>query len=140
MSDAIANTPPGAELLGREWLGFDETGEIALVRFEARASFTNRHGTIQGGFLAAMLDSATGLRALAALPSNQTAVTRSLNTRFLKAAGVGTITARARVVEHNERDIVVEAELVDAKGVAVADATARLRIVERKQDQPYLPS
>jgi uncharacterized protein (TIGR00369 family) len=132
LSDAIANTPPGAELLGREWLGFDETGEIGLVRFDARASFTNRHGTIQGGFLAAMLDSATGLRALAALPSNQTAVTRSLNTRFLKPAKVGTITARARVIARTERDIVVEAELIDAQGVNVADATARLRIIEKK--------
>ncbi|HWX62794.1 PaaI family thioesterase [Bradyrhizobium sp.] len=132
MSDAIANTPPGAELLGREWLGFDETGEIALIRFEARASFTNRHGTIQGGFLAAMLDSATGLRAVAALPSHQTAVTRSLNARFLKPAGVGTITARAKIIEQSEREIVVEAALVDAQGVTVADATARLRILQRK--------
>jgi uncharacterized protein (TIGR00369 family) len=132
LSDAIANMPPGAELLGREWLGFDESGEIGLIRFEAKACFTNRHGTIQGGFLAAMLDSATGLRALAALPSHQTAVTRGLNTRFLKLASVGTITARARVVEHTERDIVVHAELVDAEGITVADATAQLRIVERR--------
>jgi uncharacterized protein (TIGR00369 family) len=132
LSDAAGNVPPGAELLGREWLGFDESGEIGLIRFEARAAFTNRHGTIQGGFLAAMLDSATGLRALAALPSHQTAVTRSLNTRFLKPAGVGIIMARARVIERSERDIVVAAELVDAQGVTVADATAQLRIVDKK--------
>ena len=134
MADAIANTPPGAELLGREWLGLDETGEIGLVRFEAKGAFTNRHGTIQGGFLAAMLDSATGLRALAALPAHQTAMTRSLNTRFLKPASVGTITARARVVEHTDRNIVVQAELVDAQGTTVADATAQLRIVEKRTE------
>jgi uncharacterized protein (TIGR00369 family) len=134
LSDAVANTSPGAELLGREWLGFDETGEIGLVRFEARAAFTNRHGTIQGGFLAAMLDSATGLRALAALPSHQTAVTRNLNTRFLKPASVGTIIARAQVVEHTERDIVVHAELVDARGISVAEATAQLRVVEKRTE------
>ncbi|WP_249140298.1 MULTISPECIES: hypothetical protein [Bradyrhizobium] len=50
-------------------MGFDETGETASIRFQAQQSFTNRHGTIQGGFLAAMLDSATGIRALAALAS-----------------------------------------------------------------------
>jgi uncharacterized protein (TIGR00369 family) len=132
LNDALASLPAGAELLGREWLGFDETGQIGLVRFDARPSFTNRHGTILGGFLAAMLDSATGLRALAALPSHQTAVTKSLNTRFLKPAGVGTIMARARIVKRSERDIVVEAELVDAQGVTVADATAELRIAEKK--------
>lgn len=132
MSEAISNMPPGAQLLGREWLGFDETGEIASIRFQAQPSFTNRHGTIQGGFLAAMLDSATGLRALASLASGQTAVTRSLDTRFLKSANVGPIMAKARVVEQTDREIVVEAELVDPQGAAVAEATARLRILQRK--------
>jgi uncharacterized protein (TIGR00369 family) len=132
MSDAAADSPPGARLLGREWLGFDETGETALIRFQAQPSFTNRHGTIQGGFLAAMLDSATGLRALAALPPDLTVVTRSLDTRFLKPARVGPITARAKVVERTERDMVVEAALVDTQDVIVAEATARLRVLPKK--------
>jgi uncharacterized protein (TIGR00369 family) len=132
LSDATADLPPGAGLLGREWLGFDDTGEIGLIRFEARLSFTNRHGSIQGGFLAAMLDSATGIRALVSLPSNLTVVTRSLDTRFLKPASVGPITARARIVEHTDREMIVAAELIDAQGVAVADATARLRVFQKK--------
>jgi uncharacterized protein (TIGR00369 family) len=132
LSDATTDLPPGAELLGREWLGFDDTGETGLLRFEARLSFTNRHGTIQGGFLAAMLDSATGIRALASLPSNQTVVTRSLDTRFLKPASVGTISARARIVKQTDREMIVEAELTDVQGVAVASATARLRILQKK--------
>lgn len=131
VSDLASHLPPGAQLLGREWLGFDETGEIALIRFQAQPSFTNRHGTIQGGFLAAMLDSATGIAALAALAPDQTVVTRSLDTRFLKPAGVGPLTARARVVEHTDRDVVVQAKLTDMHGVAVAEATARLRIVAK---------
>lgn len=132
MTDAAANLPPGAQLLGREWLGLDESGQTALIRFQAQPSFTNRHGTIQGGFLAAMLDSATGMAALAALAADLTVVTRSLDTRFLKPAGVGPITARARIVERADHDMVVEAELTDANGVTVADATARLRILAKK--------
>jgi len=132
VSNAATDVPPGAQLLGREWLGFDETGEIALIRFQAQPGFTNRHGTIQGGFLAAMLDSATGLRALAALSPEQTAVTRSLDTRFLKPAAVGPVTARARIVERTNREIAVHAELIDANGITVADATARLRILAKK--------
>ena len=131
MSDATENLPPGARLLGREWLGFDEAGQ-ALIRFQAQSAFTNRHGTVQGGFLAAMLDSATGICALAKLPPDLTVVTRSLDTRFLKPAGVGPITARARTIEQRERDMVVQAELIDAEGVTVADATARLRIIAKK--------
>ncbi|QQN62401.1 PaaI family thioesterase [Bradyrhizobium diazoefficiens] len=132
VTDAAANLPPGAQLLGREWLGLDESGQTALIRFQAQPSFTNRHGTIQSGFLAAMLDSATGMAALAALAADLTVVTRSLDTRFLKPAGVGPITARARIVERADHDMVVEAELTDANGVTVADATARLRILAKK--------
>lgn len=132
MTDAAANMPPGAQLLGREWLGFDETGQTALIRFQAQPAFTNRHGTIQGGFLAAMLDSATGVCALAALSADLTVVTKSLDTRFLKPAAVGPITACARVIERTERDMVVQAELIDDKGVTVAEATARLRVLEIK--------
>lgn len=131
VSDATANPPPGAQLLGREWLGFDEAGQ-ALIRFQAQPAFTNRHGTIQGGFLAAMLDSATGVCALATLSPDVTVVTKSLETRFLKPAAVGSITARARMIEQTGRDMVVQAELVDAEGITVADATARLRILAKK--------
>lgn len=98
MSDELDNVPPGARLLGREWIGFDDAGQIGIIRFLADPTFTNRHGTIQGGFLAAMLDFATGVRALAALPPGRTAVTLSLYTRFRKPARVGEITARAKVV------------------------------------------
>ncbi|KRQ13112.1 hypothetical protein AOQ73_01965 [Bradyrhizobium pachyrhizi] len=122
--------PPGARLLGREWLGFD--GEIATVRFEAQPLFTNRHGMIQGGFLAAMLDSATGLGALAALPATRTVVTRTLTTRFLKPARVGPITAKAKVISQTDRDMIVEADLIDASDVTVASATAELRILDKR--------
>lgn len=132
MGDATTDVPPGAQLLGREWLGFDETGETALVRFQARRSFSNRHGTIQGGFLAAMLDSATGICALAALSPDLTVVTRSLDTRFLRPAGAGLIMARARIVGRTDREIVVEATLVDPQGGTVAEATARLRVLQKR--------
>jgi len=124
--------PPGAALLGREWLGLDEAGDVGTIRFLAQPSFTNRHGTVQGGFLAAMLDSATGVRALAALDAEHTAVTVSLDTRFLKPARPGILTARARVSEQSERDIVVSAELSDEAGVIVASALARLRILAKR--------
>lgn len=132
MSEATTDDlPPGAQLLGREWLGFDEKGETALIRFQARRSFTNRHGTIQGGFLAAMLDSATGICALAALSPDLTVVTRSLGTRFLRPANAGPITAKARVVGRTDREMVVEAALLDAQGATVAEATARLRVLKK---------
>ena len=132
MIDESADIPPASRLLGREWLGFDETGQFARVRFKADPSFTNRHGTIQGGFLAAMLDSATALRALAAVRADQTVVTTSLNTRFLKPSRAGEIIARAWLAEENDREITVVAELLDGERLKVAEATAVLRILNKK--------
>ncbi|WP_442868468.1 hotdog domain-containing protein [Bradyrhizobium sp. CCBAU 51627] len=68
----------------------------------------------------------------AALAPGLTVVTKKLDTCFLKPAAVGPITARARVVEQTERDVVVRAELVDMRYIAVADATARLRILAKR--------
>ena len=130
LNKTSADVPPGAQLLGREWLGFD--GKIASIRFAAQSVFTNRHGTIQGGFLAAMLDSATGLGALAALPATQTVVTKTLATRLLKPARAGPITAKAKVVSQTGRDMIVEADLIDAENVTVATATAELRILDKR--------
>lgn len=134
MTDAAENLPPGAQLLGRQWIGTDESGH-AVIRFQAQVAFTNRHGTVQGGFLAAMLDSATGVCALSNLSPDLTVVTRSLDTRFVRPAAVGVITARARLIEQTERDMVVQAEFIDAEGLTVADATARLRILAKKIDR-----
>src|SRR5215211_394381 len=103
-----------------------------MARLQARPDFANRHGTVLGGFLAALLDSATGLALLAGLPPDLTAVTTHLDTEFVKPARAGTLLAKARVASRRDRDAVVEAEIFDADGKVVARATARLRIVGRK--------
>ena len=79
-----------------------------------------------------MLDSATGIGALAALSPDLTVVTRSLDTRFLKPSAVGAITERR--ASSNGRIAIwsCRPSLVDANGITVADATARLRILATK--------
>lgn len=132
MSDHLKETPPAALLLGREILSVDpQSGEVRL-RFCAKTEFANRHGTVQGGMLAAMLDSATGNAVMAKLPSHLTAVTTRLDTQFLKPAALGPITATARLVQQDERSAEVVAELIDGQGQKVATARAELRIRERK--------
>jgi uncharacterized protein (TIGR00369 family) len=123
---------PGAALLGREFLGFDADGTTASIRFQARAEFANRHGGVLGGFLAAMLDSATGLTLLAGLPPELTAVTTQLDTEFIKPAPIGTLLVKARVTSRDDRDAVVGAEILDAEGNLCARAVAKLRIVRRR--------
>ncbi|HLZ06876.1 MAG TPA: PaaI family thioesterase [Bradyrhizobium sp.] len=123
---------PGSATLGREWVSFDPASASATLRFRARPDFGNRHGTVQGGFLAAMLDSATGITLLATLPQELTAVTISLNTRFERPAPIGALTVKARVVEKDERDATVEAEVMSPDDTIVARGRAKLRIRKRQ--------
>jgi uncharacterized protein (TIGR00369 family) len=131
MSAHLTEIPPAAHLLGREIISIDpQSGEVKL-RFMARVEFANRHGTVQGGMLAAMLDSATGNAVMAGLPSHLTAVTTRLDTQFLKPAGLGEIVATARVMHRDDRSAEVTAELADSAGQIVATARAELRIRAR---------
>ena len=126
--------PPAAQLLGRRLLDFDSESGVASLAFHAGPEFTNRHGTIQGGFLAAMLDSAAGAAALASLPPGLTAVTLRLDTSFLKPAPVGPLNATARIVAKDDRDVMVEAALTSPTGETVARATVQLRVRKRQPD------
>jgi uncharacterized protein (TIGR00369 family) len=124
--------PPAAKLLGREVLEIDELSGGAVIRYTAQPEFLNRHGTVQGGLLAAMLDSATALALYAVLPPHLTAVTTNLNVSYLKPAKLGSFTAKTRLLERDERDAQTAGELHDEDGMLVARATATLRIVPRK--------
>ena len=134
MSDHLKEISPSAVLLGREIVSVDtESGEVRL-RFLADPQFSNRHGTVQGGMLAAMLDSATGNAVIANLPSDRTAVTTRLDTTFVKPAALGPLTATARLVKLDDRSASAEAELIDGSGQVVARARAELRVRVRNRD------
>jgi uncharacterized protein (TIGR00369 family) len=132
MSEHLKEIPPAALLLGREIISVNaRPGEVQL-RFLANGHFANRHGTIQGGMLAAMLDSATGNAVMANLASDRTAVTTRLDTTFIKPAVLGPLTAIARLVKRDERSAEAEAELFDSSGELVARSRAELRVRQRR--------
>jgi uncharacterized protein (TIGR00369 family) len=131
MSDHLKEMPPVAVLLGREIISVDaKSGEVHL-RFRADRQFSNRHGIVHGGMLAAMLDSATANAVMASLPQDRTAVTTRLDTTFVKPAALGPLTAIARLVKQDERSASAEAELFDSSGEVVARAVAELRVRPR---------
>jgi len=132
MQDLFQNSPPAAQLLGRKLLSYDEHRQIATIEYLARYEFTNRHGTVQGGLLTAMLDSATALTLVAGLPAGFTAVTRRLDSEFLKPAQTGTLIAQTKVEKKTTRDAVVSATLSSREELVVAKATAYLRMVKRR--------
>ena len=128
-----AQITPAAQLLGREVVSVDdETGQVTL-RFVAKPEFANRHGTVQGGFLAAMLDSATGIAVMLSLPPDMTAVTTRLDVSYLKPARIGPLRAISHILERDERNAEVAAQLTNEDGLVLATAKAELRIVRRKK-------
>ena len=132
MSDRLKGVPPAAVLLGREVASVGrKSGKCNCVL--ANGQFANRHGTVQGGMLAAMLDSATGNAVMANLAPDRTAVTTRLDTTFVKPAALGPLTATARVVKQDNRSALAEAELLDSSGQIVARARAELRVLERRK-------
>ena len=124
---------PAAELLGREVLSIDLHERLARVAYLARDAFANRHGTVQGGFLAAMLDSACGIIVMADLPEGMTAVTRRLDTSFIRPAKVGRLIVEAKIIRREGRAVEVEAQLMDEAGLVLAKARAELRTMERRE-------
>jgi uncharacterized protein (TIGR00369 family) len=129
--EVLAFEPPAARLLGRDVVAVNTEAGGATVRYTARPEFLNRHGTVQGGFLAAMLDSVTALGLYGVLPPEQTAVTVNLNVTYVRPGKLGTFTARSRLLKRDARFAEVAAELIDADGVMVASAIAKLRIIRR---------
>jgi uncharacterized protein (TIGR00369 family) len=115
--------PPAATLLGRRLLEFDPERRTASLAFHARPEFANRHGTVQGGLLSAMLDSATGVALLACLSPDLTAVTQHLTTTFVKLAPVGPLQATVRVVTREGGGVGWGAA---GKGSTAGDAFAHL--------------
>ncbi len=121
--------PPVAKLLGRELMS-REAGQ-AKLRFVARPDFANRHGTVQGGILTAMLDSACGNALHMNLAGDLKAVTTRLDTVFLRPAPIGPLIATAKVTRKDDRSADIEAEIGTEEGQICAKAVATMRLLPR---------
>jgi uncharacterized protein (TIGR00369 family) len=121
--------PPAAAMLGWElsWVA-PERGEIEVM-FSARDGFTNAIGSVQGGFLAAMLDDTLGPALVATLPEGEFAPTLELKVSFLRPASPGRITGAGRVVHRGGSIAFLAGELRDEAGELLATATATARII-----------
>jgi len=132
LNEHLAFTPPAPTLLGRKIEAIDPAEGSVSLSFFARSEFANRHGSVQGGIAAAMLDSATSVVLLAQLPPELTSVTMELNTTFVRPTPLGPLTAKAWLVSREDREAQTRAELYGPDGEVCATAMARLRIRRRE--------
>ncbi len=127
--DPLATTAPAAALLGRTVIAADRERGAVELGFTAGEQFLNRMGNVQGGMLAAMLDSTLGCAAVSLLPPPATVVTLSMNVSFLRAAAPGELRGHGRVRRRGRSIIFAEAELRDSSDEVVATATGTMRVV-----------
>ncbi len=120
--------PPNCELtLGMRCVDKRHPGRT-VWRMAADERFANPAGILQGGFVAAMADSAMGSAVITharAAGRSVVAANVELKTSFIAAARVGTVLeCTATVVAGGERVVFAEAEVTDDAGRVVARASS----------------
>lgn len=129
-------TPPCARLLGYEFLSVDREAKSMRVRFQATPEMLNPAGTIQGGFLTAMLDDVMGSMMVVLTEGEKGPVSVDLHMQFLRPAKPGVFIGEARVTHMTNSTSFTEATLYDEAGeaVAIARQTQRLFPIKRGRD------
>ncbi len=96
----------------------------------------NPLGSVHGGYLAALLDSAIALAVYTVLPPGASYATTDLKIAYLRAvfASTGPVQAEGRVINKGRRMVLGEARLTDREGRLCAHATGSCMVVG--QDRP----
>jgi uncharacterized protein (TIGR00369 family) len=135
--DAVAGKvppPPCARLLG--WKAIDVQPGRVKIGFEAREEFLNPAGTVQGGFLAAMLDDTMGPAVVSSLGPGLFATTLEIKVSYVRPAHVGPLVAEGRVVHKGRSVAFLEGTLSAQDGELIATASATARIVPFEEPSP----
>jgi uncharacterized protein (TIGR00369 family) len=121
--------PPSAKLLGWTLRAIDTDAGTIEIGFTADDRFLNPAGTVQGGFLAAMLDDTQGPALFGMTNGEAYAPTIDFTISFVKPARVGRFVGKGRVVNLGKTIALTEAELFDEAGELVARATFTCRVM-----------
>jgi uncharacterized protein (TIGR00369 family) len=119
------------------WMGYTleqvERGKVTFAMIP-RDELYNLIGSVHGGIITTLLDTALGSAVQSLLPSGRAATTMDLHTRFHRpvTTATGKVFAQAQVVHAGRRTATAEAKLVDATGKVYATGTSTLLILEDK--------
>ena len=107
-------------------------GEV-VIRAEATGAAANKAGTVAGGVLAQMVDSAGVQAARTRLDRQDRAVTVELNVNFLRPAPAGgPLRARGSLLDLSRTLAVARAEVRDAQDVVVAVGLVTVRLLRAR--------
>ena len=130
--------PPSAKLLGWTLRAINPDAGTIEIGFSADDRFTNPGGTVQGGFLAAMLDDTQGPALFGHTHGEAYAPTIDFNISFLKEARPGNFIAKGRVLRLGRTIAFTEAELFDEEGDMIARATFSNRVMRGEKASGWI--
>jgi uncharacterized protein (TIGR00369 family) len=119
-----ANAPPSSRALGIEMIGYSIAEGWAEMAFTADKAFANPVGSVQGGFVTAMLDDAMGLAGSIHLRFEKVIPTLQINVMFLKPTPFERVIARGWVTRMGQNSAQLQGTLKDADGALLATASA----------------
>src|SRR5262245_5769302 len=124
-----AHFPPSARHLGFELLDFSVGGGWAEVAFAPRPEFANPQGTVQGGFVCAMLDDAMGFTASISQRFAILVPTLQISVSYLRPTPMSRVIARGEVLRMGQATAHLQGtlHLPDSTLLATATASAVLR-------------
>jgi uncharacterized protein (TIGR00369 family) len=133
LRDVIAGElppPPVMEMLGVSPLTVDE-GRVT-VEMPPREFHYNPLGTVHGGVIATLLDTAAGCAVHTTLPAGVGYTSVDLNVKYLRPVTVDSemLTCVGTVIQRGRRTALAEARLTDAAGRLVAHATSTCLLLE----------
>jgi uncharacterized protein (TIGR00369 family) len=121
--------PPIAELLGLRLLTVEPS--MAVFEFDPAEFMYNPIGSVHGGIVTTLLDSAMGCALHTTLPAGVAYTTLELKVNFIRPVllSSGSLRAEGKVVHRGGTVATAEARLVDRAGTLFAHATSTLMIL-----------
>lgn len=120
--------PPIATLLHTRITAFDAKAGTIAVTFEGQEAWTNPHGGLQGGMVAALLDETMGALLTFVLFPARRGLTLELKVSMLRPARPGPLMADGRVVQRTKNIAFLEAGLRDQRQRLIATASSTASI------------
>jgi uncharacterized protein (TIGR00369 family) len=128
MVDGKAPRPPIMDTL--DICGFEPEHGRVVVKLQAQEFHYNPLGTVHGGVLATLLDTAAACSVHSTLEVGELYTSMDLTTKFLRAATVdsGLLTCEGTVLQRGRRTALAQASLTDESGKLIAHATSTCMI------------
>lgn len=134
MTRGAPQVPPNCDLtLGIVCVDKSEPGRT-VWEVRAHERFANPAGTMQGGFLAACVDSAMGAAVLTSVAGRRVHIANAeMKVSFMRPVPIGMVlTCEATVVSGGRRVVFAEATVTAPRGAAIARASSTYLLSERR--------